>query len=521
MSEFLDKVLSQAAKTPDAVLFANSAGQSISYGAMASQSASLAVWLDAQGQSGRPVCIYGHKDPLMLVCMFAIMRCGGAYVPLDTSFPQQRIDSIVSQLDDPYVLCTVAPLGQLSAVDGVREVLPQELAAACSAAADQSKLETLSPVADDDIQYILFTSGSTGTPKGVAQRAQSIDLTSRYFSSLLPQGEGFVCFNRAPFSFDLSLFDFLLAAPNGHTMFALDEHAEKSLATAFDALSKADLSVWVSTPSFLAMCLADPSFGPQLLPKLKLALMCGETLLNHTAAQFIERFGNDVALINLYGPTETCGAVTDVRITPEMAASPDPLPVGTASPYSEIHIIDRQTGEEAPCGTEGEIVILGETCAAGYHRLPDKTAVCFGMRHDHAGRERMCYLTGDAGFIDEDGMLQYRGRFDLQLKVNGYRIELGDIEENLAALPQVASCAVVPVNRNGSNTALAAHVVCAKGTVGDRHLTKALKEALKEVLPAYMVPRTFTYHDELPTNVNGKIDRKALAAAGASARRAD
>ncbi len=519
MSEFLDKVLDQASKTPNTLFFYNCAGQSVTYGDLAQQSANLAVWLADKGQAGRPVCIYGHKGPLMLVCMFAAMRCGAAYVPLDTSFPQQRIDSILAQLDDPMVLCTVAPQGKLSSIDCVTEVLPAELAAACSSQASAAQIAALKPIEGDDIQYILFTSGSTGVPKGVAQRAQSIDLTSRYFSSLLPAGEDFVCFNRAPFSFDLSLFDFLLAAPNGHTMFALDEQAEKSLATAFDELSKAQLSVWVSTPSFLAMCLTDPSFGPALMPKLKLVLMCGETLLNHTAVQFFERFGQDVELVNLYGPTETCGAVTDVRITPEMAANPQPLPVGKPSPYSEVHILDRQTGEEVSCGTEGEIAILGETCAAGYHRLPDKTAACFGMRKDHAGRERMCYLTGDAGFVDQDGMLHYRGRFDLQLKVNGYRIELGDIEENLTALPQVASCAVVPVNRNGSNTALAAHVVCSAGVTGDRHLTKALKEALKEALPAYMVPRTFTYHEELPTNVNGKIDRKALAAA-ASQRRA-
>ena len=117
-------------------------------------------------------------------------------------------------------------------------------------------------------------------------------------------------------------------------------------------------------------------------------------------------------------------------------------------------------------------------------------------------------------------MLHYRCRFDLQLKVNGYRIELGDIEENLAALPQVAQCCVVPVERGGAYTALAANVVCAPGITGERALTRELKDALKEVLPAYMVPRTFKYSDELPTNVNGKIDRKALQAQHAAGKHA-
>ena len=102
----------------------------------------------------------------------------------------------------------------------------------------------------------------------------------------------------------------------------------------------------------------------------------------------------------------------------------------------------------------------------------------------------------------------------MQLKVNGYRIELGDIEENLNSLPQVAGCCVLPVKRNGMVTSLCAHVVPAVGIAGDRHLTKALKDLLKDLLPAYMVPRTFKYHDALPVTINGKVDRKALEAEG-------
>ena len=291
MSEFLNKVLAQASKTPHASFFSNSAGQSISYEQLAQQSANLAAQLAERGQAGRPVCIYGHKGPLMLVCMFAIMRAGGAYVPLDTGFPQQRIESILAQLDEPLVLCTADPQDKLAGIPGTSALLPQELISACETPANAQQLAQLSPIEDDNAQYILFTSGSTGVPKGVVQRAQSIDLTSRFFSSLLPQGEALTCFNRAPFSFDLSLFDFLLAGPNGHSMFALDEEAEKSLATTFQALHDANPAVWVSTPSYLNMCLADPSFGPELLPGLKVALMCGETLLNSTAAKFLSALG--------------------------------------------------------------------------------------------------------------------------------------------------------------------------------------------------------------------------------------
>lgn len=517
MSRFSENCMRHAQLHPDRDAFRNSAGDHITYAELDAQSDALACYLDAHVAPKEPVVMYGHKGCSMLTCMFACMKSGRPYVPVDTSFPASRIDAILGQLDDALVLCT-APLDQSELEAPVQKlVAPEELAAICAQTPDAAALAALTPIEGDDANYILFTSGSTGKPKGVVQRAESIDLTSDYFATLLPEPDpadpdaGIVLFNRAPFSFDLSLFDFLIALPYGNTMFALEKEAEYSLAMSFEALRESDLTLWVSTPSFLNMCLADPSFGPELLPKAKVFLMCGETLHNATAAQFMERFPEAV-IVNMYGPTETCGAVTDVTITPEMAADANPLPVGTPSAYSQIIIADPETLKPVPDGQEGEILILGNTAASGYYQLPEKTAECFFTMEDPQGVPQRCYRTGDAGFISPDGQLQYRGRFDLQLKLNGYRIELGDIEENLNTLPSVAASCVVPVMKNGMITALAAHIVPAHGVTADRTLTKQLKEELKELLPAYMIPRTFKYHDVLPTNVNGKIDRKALTA---------
>lgn len=511
MSTFLDGVVARAQQHPERVAFSNSRGEQLTFGQLDEQSSALAVYLAAHNPAKNPVALYGHKEAGMVVGMFACMKAGCAYVPIDVSFPQSRIDSILVQLPDPIVLCA-EPLEDGTTLQEAGSVVSTaELASICAATPQPEDIAALEPIEGDDAVYILFTSGSTGTPKGVIQRAESIDLTSKYFSKLMPEGEGLVCFNRAPFSFDLSIFDFLMSLPNGHSMFALEKETEASLAATFEALRGADISVFVSTPSFLTMCLSDPSFNEELLPQCRAFIMCGETLHNATARKCAAAFPNAV-LVNMYGPSETCGAVTDVAITPEMASADVPLPVGAVSPYSEIHIVDPDTLEEVPCGEHGEILILGPTAALGYHELPEKTAACFFERANHAGMVRQCYRTGDEGFLSPDGQLHYIGRYDLQLKVNGYRIELGDIEENLNALPQVAISCVVPVVKDGVNTALAAHIVCAPGIEGDRHLTKLLKEELKERLPEYMVPRTFKYHDELPSNVNGKIDRKVLQA---------
>lgn len=512
MSTFLDSVMAHARDHGERLAFANSRGEQLSYAELDKQSNALALYLTGVNPQRNPVALYGHKEAAMMVGMFACMKAGCAYVPIDVSFPQQRIDSILVQLDEPLVLCAEALEDGVSLEAANKVVTPEELAEICAKQYEESDLQKLHPIEGDDAVYLLFTSGSTGTPKGVIQRAESIDLTSKYFQTLMPEGEELVCFNRAPFSFDLSIFDFLMSLPGGHAMFALEKETEASLAQTFQVLHDADITVWVSTPSFLTMCLADPSFNPELLPKVRSFIMCGETLHNVTARTCMERFPQAV-LVNMYGPSETCGAVTDVAITAEMAHAAEPLPVGSVSPYSELCIVDPETLEEVPMGEHGEILILGETAAAGYHRLPEKTEACFFDRKDSKGKLRKCYRTGDEGFVTEDGQLHYIGRYDLQLKVNGYRIELGDIEENLNALPQVAMSCVVPVVKDGINTALAAHVVAAAGVTGDRALTKELKAALKELLPAYMVPRTFTYHEKLPTNVNGKIDRKVLQAA--------
>lgn len=505
MSEFLNACINQAKQHPGRIAFFNSAGASITYGRLDEQSGRLAAWLRRHNPQGNPVAIYGHKDPLMLVGMFACMKAGCAYVPVDTVYPKSRIDDILAQLADPIALLTIPDEGACAAAS--LSVDPARLAQIV--ADGQPLADPSAAISGDDAAYILFTSGSTGKPKGVVQRARSLDLTSRYFSSLAPAGDGYTVFNRAPFSFDLSIFDFLIALPNGHTMFALAQDAENSLARAFDAIRKAAPTLWVSTPSFLQMCLTDPSFTAREFPSMRTFLMCGETLMNGTARAFFKAFPEG-RLVNMYGPSETCGAVTDVTITPAMANADEPLPVGTPSPYSEIQIVDSDSLQSVPTGQRGEILILGDTAARGYRGLPEKTAACFFGRTDASGRTVRCYRTGDEGSLDANGMLHYYGRLDLQVKVNGFRIELGDIEENLTALPQVSMACVVVRKRNGVPTALAAHVVPAAGVTADRKLTKLLKEELKRELPAYMIPRTFAYCDELPVNFNGKVDRKAI-----------
>lgn len=520
MSEFLDAFCQQAAKNPDARAFFNARGQQLTYGELEAQANSLASFLHESFSTQQPVALIGHKEPEMLVGMIAAMKAGFAYVPLDSSLPSQRILGILGQLGDAVII-EAGPDSLVGLSEEAREASEDDPLDSEHVVTHAQLKEIISKPVDSvdsswsvkgtDPHYILFTSGSTGTPKGVVQPARSMDCTYRYFSRFIPEGEQHAFFNRAHYSFDLSIFDLAIALPFGHSLFALTEDVEDSLAASFDALHEADPALWVSTPSYLDMCLVDPAFSPELLPSLKSVVVCGETLHNTTARRLHERFP-DVALYNTYGPTEAQGAITDVLITPELANAEGALPVGSISPFNELWIVDKETRKRLDEGERGEVVIAGGTIATGYFGRDDLTARAFGVTMSDSGKELPYYFTGDEGYVDEDGQLHFLGRLDLQVKVNGYRIELEEIEETLKKTDEVLHSCVVPVERHGSNVALTAHVVVRDGIPEDRATTKLLKEKLKETLPVYMIPRTFVYHDALPSNANGKIDRKALAA---------
>lgn len=538
MSKFLDLVIDQCEQSADRLAFYNSDGQKLTYRELALRSNGIAEFLDGMGDRP-PVVLLGHKEPDMISGMVGAMKAGSAYVPLDSSLPAGRVLNIISQLENPLVI---------EVRSGMLEELLDYAAGGSSAGASSGAGEEISfemllkdlwesgriirtprlhdiaeagnpeyspahPIQGDDAQYILFTSGSTGAPKGVMQAARTVDIVCEYFKCYLPEGEHLTFFNRVHFSFDVSVFDFAIALPYGHILFALTGDAEESMAKSFAALHEANPQLWISTPSYLNMCLADPGFSEELLPDTQMFVVCGETLHNSTAAKLYERFPN-AKLLNTYGPTET-QAITDVAITQEMISSPDPLPVGMVSPFNEVIICPQDSLEELPAGVHGEVVILGNTVALGYYGRPDLTAKVFGTMKRPNGEEKLFYRTGDEGFLDETGMLHFIGRFDTQVKINGYRIELGEVEETLNKLSQISASCVVPVSRNGIYVALAAHIVSSIQPVNPRELTRELKAILRKTLPDYMVPRNIMYYDDLPANSNGKIDRKALEAASA------
>ncbi|HUE41068.1 MAG TPA: D-alanine--poly(phosphoribitol) ligase subunit DltA [Chthoniobacterales bacterium] len=458
----------------------------LTYGELRHRSDALAAVLSGQLDKDRaPIAVLGHREPEMLIAFLGIVKSGRAYVPLDSALPKGRIDKILS-LSDATVLLTPREIARLS-----------ESAGKTPAA----------QVRRDDPFYIVFTSGSTGEPKGVTI---TLGCLEHFVSWMLaehnfaPQEEVFL--NQAPFSFDLSVMDLYCSLATGGTLFSIGRNLVANPKLLYRALANSNVTTWVSTPSFVQMCLVESKFDSVMLPRLRRFLFCGEILTPQTVAQLFARFPN-AQVWNTYGPTEATVATTSVRITSEILQRYSTLPVGRTMPGTRVVIVDRQ-GNVAPPDEIGEIVIAGPNVSPGYLGSPDQTRKVFVNF-----RGQRAYRTGDRGRIC-DGFLFFEGRIDRQLKLNGYRIELGDVEENLRALPNVRDAVVLPVIKNGGAQSLAAFVVLvAKPAGSDFETTHSLRNELAQRLPAYMLPRKFVFVDAIPITANGKADRNALAAA--------
>jgi D-alanine--poly(phosphoribitol) ligase subunit 1 len=252
------------------------------------------------------------------------------------------------------------------------------------------------------------------------------------------------------------------------------------------------------------MCLVEPTFKQAMLPRLRRFLFCGETLAPEVASQLLERFPA-AEVWNTYGPTEATIATTSIRITREILDRYSPLPIGYPMPGSSVLVMDEER-LELPAGERGEIIISGPNVSPGYLNRTDLNETAFF----HLNGER-AYRTGDWGRYLDD-MLFFEGRIDNQVKLHGHRIEPADVEANLRALAGVRDAVVLPVLRQGAVDSLAAFVILnERPPRSDFQLACELKVQLTDHLPAYMIPRRFSFLETFPMNTNGKADRRRLA----------
>lgn len=467
----LERIHTWAKACPDRIAYCYS-DRSLSYAGLWDGAERLAAAL--RGREAPRVILYGGKEPEMLVGMLACLLAGKTYVPVSDDTPSERFDQILG-LAQPCMVLT-AGMKLLSADAHQINRLPDP-------ALGEIPAEPELPA------YLIFTSGSTGAPKGVPISRKNLDHFSEWICQLEPMKLPAPArvMNQASFSFDLSVADLYYSLCGGHTLFGLPKSAASDPAEIYAFLRENAIEASVCTPTFLKLCLLEPSFRAENLPSLKVVYSCGETLETGTAAKLLERFPQ-LRLINAYGPTEATSAVCAVEITSEMLFGNRPLPVGRL--------------DNAACEitlSEDEIILKGESVFSGYF---DGSMGGYFMENGLAS-----YRTGDLGSIEGE-FLYCKGRRDRQIKWKGYRIELDEIEQVIQGVPGVINCAVVAKRTNtGVVRLIKAFLVLEAG----RNLDQIRKElALK--LPDYMIPKSMVQTDQIPETENGKTDRKRLEA---------
>lgn len=475
----------------------------ITYRELWEKSDQLAEYIKSEcGENKSPVIVYGHKSPVMLEAFLACAKSGRAYVPIDIHVPRNRIENIIDSVCPNLILATedFAPYQAYPCINIEKDTDIFE-------SRKGSVTDPADYVKEEDVYYIIFTSGSTGIPKGVQITYGALN---RFTEWALNFGWGGVkshkCFiNQAPFSFDLSVMDLYMSLASESCLFALEKEVQTDYKRLFAQLKKSDGNIWVSTPSFADLCLADTSFSQKLMPDMELFLFCGETLTNKTAEQLLKRFPK-AQVYNTYGPTESTVAVTEVCIDEGILEKYNPLPVGAAKPGTMIKIMDGS--RELPEGEKGEIVIIGDTVSRGYFKNEKENQKAF-FSYIHNGKPIPAYRTGDKGYF-QDGWLFYCGRIDLQIKLHGYRMELEDVEKNLMKLPGIAKAVVIPVSEGGKVKYLKAFCMYNEPVEDARKLQKKIKEEMSAFVPDYMIPRKIQFVETLPVTANGKVDRKRI-----------
>lgn len=483
-------------KEPNRPVYIES-NRTYTYGELKKDSDAIAAYLQKNIERSRPIVVYGELEFEMLACFLGASKAGHAYIPIEAHTPKERVEMILA-VADPAMIFSVK---EWNGLETNAEIVSLEKIQDICTKALSSDL-SFEPVVESETYYIIFTSGTTGVPKGV--QISHTNLLSFVNWELTDFGitEGMRFLSQAPYSFDLSVMDVYPALTSGGSLTPMRKDVINDFKTLFTVLPSLEIEVWVSTPSFMDICLMEPTFDGEHVDSLKIFLFCGEELPKATAQKLLERFPK-ARIFNTYGPTEATVAISGVEITQELLDEYSRVPIGYVKEDTNVYIMNEDL--ELQEDEVGEIVIAGPSVSKGYLHNPEKTADAF---FEYKGQP--AYRTGDAGKL-KNGMLIYDGRMDFQIKLHGYRIELEDIDHHLASVSYVKQAAVVPKYQNHKVQQLVAFVVAHPHDFEKEFkLTKAIKEELSSSVMDYMIPQKFIYVDQLPLTANGKIDRKGL-----------
>nr|WP_301542280.1 non-ribosomal peptide synthetase [Pyxidicoccus fallax] len=491
MPEVFSRVV---AARPDAIAL-ESAERRLTYAQLDAAANQLAHLLVARGvRADAPVALALERSVELVVSLLAILKAGGAYLPLDTSYPRERLEQMIEDAQPVLLLTSSSLAGSIPS--------SASLPVVCVDAVDTSSRPTHTPpvaLLPEHLAYIDFTSGSTGRPKGVAVSHRNVlrtvchapyaDVTADHSFLLI-----------APISFDASTLEVWGPLLNGGRLVVFPPSSPSDLDLLSSVLREHSVSTLHLTAGLFSQMVENRLDG---LRGVKQLLTGGDVVSAPHVRRVLE--GLRIPVTACYGPTEGTLFTSCFRMTaPEQV--PASIPIGTPITGTQVYLLD-ESAQPVPVGVPGELFIGGEGLARGYVRRPDLTAERFIPNPFSATPGARLYRTGDLARWRQDGVLEFLGRKDFQVKVRGFRIELAEVEAALLAFAGVREAVALAREDVPGDKRLVGYVTA------DASLDmNALREALKARLPEYMVPSALVRLDALPLTANAKVDRKALPA---------
>ncbi|OJZ74811.1 non-ribosomal peptide synthetase [Mycobacterium paraffinicum] len=459
------------------------AATSLTYAELDEASNRLAHLLAGHGAGpGECVAVMFPRCADAIVAMLAVLKTGAAYVPIDPAHSAARMEFVLSDAAPSAVITTADLRSRLNGRDDLLVVDVHD------PAVETQPSTALPDPAPENIAYMIYTSGTTGTPKGVAIPHLNVTWLIESLDEGLPKGQVWTQCHSA--AFDFSVWEIFGALLRGRRLLVVPESVASSPEELHDLLVAEKVSVLTQTPSSVAMLPADGLESTALV-------VAGEAC----PADVVDRWAAPGrVMLDAYGPTETtvCASISK-PLTPGTGV----VPIGSPISGAAMFVLDKWL-QPVPAGVVGELYLAGRGVGIGYIRRAGLTASRF-VANPFGGPGARMYRTGDLVCWGEDGQLQYFGRSDEQVKIRGYRIELGEIQSVLTGLDGVDQAAVIAREDRPGDKRLVGYIT---GTADPA----AIRAALADRLPPYMVPAAVVVLETLPLTGNGKLDKRALPA---------
>lgn len=492
----------QALRTPDHIALEFN-GRGMGYGELNEKAHRLADLLRERGiERGSIVGLFVRRRPELIIGILGVLKAGACYLPMDADLPVNRIDYIVSNSQCALLIADAGTMDRLEGRFPCARILvldePGLLEYGASGRVYESSV--------DDLAYVMYTSGTSGNPKGVMVEHRSLINYINWAAKVYLKGERMDFALYTSVSFDLTVTSIFVPLVTGNKIVIYEE--EENVVAIEKVIADNLVDIIKLTPSHLKIIRENSAFAISGGSRVRRLILGGEALETSLARDIGDRFNGQIEIYNEYGPTEATVGCMIHRY--ERGQDLAYVPIGVPADNSAIYLLDRFL-KPVPPGAHGEIYIAGDGVARGYLFNEELTAHKF-MPDPFCPGQRM-YRTGDIARQLSDGSMIYIGRIDEQIKINGHRIEPGEIRGCLIDYPGITEALIVPRKTKDGQQVLHAYYKAGDGFPEDAG-TAGIRKYLASMLPYYMIPSNLIRVDHYPLTRNGKIDLEALPAAG-------